>query len=153
MPRPVKWRRITFMPKSKCFKPAGIQKDQLEEVQLKMEELEAMRLKDIKRLSQIECAQLMEVSRQTFQLIIDEARRKVALALTKGMVINITGGKYTHNVCKYKCESCGHEFASAYEANNKHCPACNEEQLSCREIDSFCKKVCEKRCCKNIPRG
>jgi predicted DNA-binding protein (UPF0251 family) len=36
-----------------------------------------MRLKDGENLSQEECAEKMQVSRQTFQLIIDEARKKI----------------------------------------------------------------------------
>jgi len=138
------------MPEHKYFVPLGIRKDQLEEVQLKMEELEAMRLKDIEGLNQAECAALMEVSRQTFQLIIDEARRKVALALTSGMAINITGGNYTYNICKYQCEACGHEFVSAYESESNKCPVCDNENLICKEIDRFCKKDCKKRCCKKF---
>ncbi|MBN4050838.1 MAG: hypothetical protein COA82_08125 [Alkaliphilus sp.] len=148
MPRPMKWRRIAFIPENKYFVPQGIKKDKLKEVQLKMEELEAMRLKDIEGLSQAECATLMAVSRQTFQLIIDEARRKVAIALTSGMAINITGGNYTYNICKYKCESCAHEFISAYEAENNQCPVCKEENLTCQEIDRFCKKACRKKWCR-----
>ncbi len=38
----------------------------LEEITLKVEELEAMRLKDIENLHQIECAKLMNISRQNF---------------------------------------------------------------------------------------
>lgn len=147
MPRPVKWRRIAHMPENRYFRPVGVEKSQLKEVQLKMEELEAMRLKDIEGLNQAECAELMQVSRQTFQLIIEEARRKVALALTSGMAINITGGTYTYNICKYRCENCGHEFISAYEEESTKCPACGEDRLFCMEVDHFCKKACRKRCC------
>ncbi len=43
---------------------------------MKVEELEAMRLKDIENLTQQECADLMGISRQTFQNIIDNARKK-----------------------------------------------------------------------------
>jgi predicted Zn-ribbon and HTH transcriptional regulator len=108
-----------------------------------------MRLKDIEGLNQADCAEQMEISRQTFQLIIDEARRKVTTALISGMAINIMGGNYTYNICKYKCESCGHEFTSAYEEEINSCPACREEQVVCNETDKFCEKVCRKRYCRN----
>ena len=146
MPRPKKWRKIDFIPENRFFKPAGIPKSKLEEIQLKIEELEAMRLKDIEDLNQIECAERMEISRQTFQLIIDSARKKVALALTTGKAINITGGNYTYNICKYRCRTCGHEFSSSYEEEER-CPKCNDVSLECKKSEDFCEKTCQKRCC------
>lgn len=148
MPRPRKWRRVAFIPEQKYFVPYGVQKDHFQEVELKMEELEAMRLKDIEGLNQAECAVKMEISRQTFQLIIDEARKKVAVALTTGMAINITGGNYTYNICKYTCLDCEHEFISAYEVENFHCPACKSKNMKCKEIDKYGMRSCRKKCCK-----
>lgn len=146
MPRPMKWRRISFIPKNKYFAPKDIKEKELIEVQLKMEELEAMRLKDLEGLHQSECALLMNISRQTFQLIIDEARRKVTLALTSGKAINITGGYYTYKFCEYTCESCEHEFVSTYESETDKCPICKGIKLTCQDADKFCKKTCRKKC-------
>ena len=56
-----------------------------EEIILKVEELEAMRLKDIEGLNQEQCAERMNISRQTFQLIIDEARRKKPAIVRAGL--------------------------------------------------------------------
>ena len=95
MPRPKKRRRISFEPEVAIFKPAGISKFELEEIILKFEELEALKLKDIEGLSQIECAQKMDISRQTFQIIIESARKKVATALYDGKAIKIDGGHYS----------------------------------------------------------
>jgi predicted DNA-binding protein (UPF0251 family) len=67
MPRPVKCRRVEFFPENTYFMPLGKRKCEVEEITLKIEELEAMRLKDIEGLSQEECAERMQVSRQTFQ--------------------------------------------------------------------------------------
>lgn len=148
MPRPVKLRIIDHIPESRYFVPAGIPKCTLEQINLKLEELEAMRLKDIENLSQEECADKMNVSRQTFQLIIDEARRKVALALTQGKAINIEGGTYTFNICKYKCLSCENIFVEAYEKEIHICPDCGSGVVQCIDSSSFCTKRCQKkRCC------
>jgi predicted DNA-binding protein (UPF0251 family) len=94
MPRPIKLRRVECIPMDTYFVPLGKPKCKLEEVILKVEELEAMRLKEIEVLNQEECADRMQVSRQTFQLIIDEARMKIAVALSEGKAININGGNY-----------------------------------------------------------
>ena len=68
----------------------------------KLEELEAMRLKDIEKFNQKECAEKMKVSRQTFQNIIDSAREKVAMALTQDKAMEIDGGNYRAKFCKFK---------------------------------------------------
>lgn len=145
MPRPTKLRIINHIPENTYFVPAGIPKCALEQINLKLEELEAMRLKDIENLSQEECADRMNVSRQTFQLIIDEARRKVALALTQGKAISIEGGTYTFNICKYKCSTCGNLFIEAYEKEIHICPDCGSEDVQCVNTSSFCAKCCQKK--------
>lgn len=148
MPRPTKLRIINFVPENKYFIPAGVPKCNLEEMKLKIEELEAMRLKDIENLSQEECAEKMNISRQTFQNIIDEARRKVAVALTEGKAISIVGGNYTFNICRYKCNSCGNEFDEAYEKDIHTCAKCGSTNVSCIDTGSFCMKSCGKRWCQ-----
>ena len=50
MPRPMKCRRVEFMPGVTYFKPAGIPMRVLEEVILSLEEAEAVRLKDLEGL-------------------------------------------------------------------------------------------------------
>ncbi|SHH22861.1 DUF134 domain-containing protein [Tepidibacter thalassicus] len=148
MARPIKPRKISFVPKIRYFVPHG--KREIEEIELKIEELEAMRLKDIENLSQEECAKKMNVSRQTFQLIIDEARKKVAMALTSGKAINIQGGNYTFNICRYKCIDCGKEFDRAYEKNITTCPECDSEKIACIQMKGCCMKSCKRRKCKDV---
>ncbi|EPZ54182.1 hypothetical protein H477_4366 [[Clostridium] sordellii ATCC 9714] len=97
MARPTKVRTVDFFPEDTYFTPVGKQQCTLKEINLKLEELEAMRLKDIESLSQEECAKKMNVSRQTFQNIIDTARQKVAIALTQGHAIRIDGGNIEQN--------------------------------------------------------
>lgn len=143
MPRPKKWRKIAFEPEHTFFKPCGVPKSKLKEVQLKIEELEAMRLKDIEGLNQLECAELMSVSRQTFQLIIESARKKVTIALTEGKGIHITGGNYTYNLCNYQCNQCEESFTIHYEGEAL-CPSCGSTDIACKNDGEFC----EKNCCK-----
>ncbi|MGI6712356.1 MAG: DUF134 domain-containing protein [Bacillota bacterium] len=145
MSRPVKPRRISFIPEHKCFVPVEKPKYQLETVELKIEELEAMRLKDLDNLFQEDCAEKMQVSRQTFQLIIDQARKKVTKALIEGKTIIIQGGNYTLNICKYKCSACGQEFNEVYEKGKSVCPRCQASRVNCIDKDNFCLKGCRRR--------
>lgn len=122
MPRPIKCRRVEFIPNENNYfvpgpkgkgKGKGYQHGkEMKEINLKVEELEAMRLKDVVGLSQQEAADKMDVSRQTFQNIIDSARNKVAKALLKGWAISISGGNYEKADCTHKhqnrcCNGCG----------------------------------------------
>ena len=139
MPRPIKCRRVEFFPENTYFIPLGKRKCEVEEITLKIEELEAMRLKDIEGLSQKECAERMQVSRQTFQNIIDSARRKVAVALTRGNAIHISGGNYTSGLCQFKCLNCG-KIYSLNDEHDKHttCPYCGSNETVCEKRKRFC---------------
>ncbi|MCH4887313.1 DUF134 domain-containing protein [Acidaminobacter sp. JC074] len=143
MPRPTKWRKISFVPEHTLFKPCGIPKSKLETIILKVEELEAIRLKDTEGLNQMECAEKMSVSRQTFQNILESARRKVAEALTTGKGIHITGGKYTYNICDYVCQTCDHEFSLNVEGQAV-CPVCGSKEVVCANKEEFCRMNCPK---------
>ncbi|OFI07018.1 hypothetical protein CLOACE_06040 [Clostridium acetireducens DSM 10703] len=146
MSRPIKWRKVEFLPKNTYFFPLGKRKCELEEIVLKIEELEAMRLKDIEGLTQEECAKRMEISRQTFQNVIDKARKKVAIALTKGMAISINGGNYTRNICSFKCTNCGSFYEINFEGDKDVCPKCGSEKVMCIKKNNFCNKRCNKSC-------
>jgi predicted DNA-binding protein (UPF0251 family) len=115
------------------FKPQGIPTILLEEETLKLEELEALRLKDLEGMHQADCAEAMRVSRQTFQLILEEARVKVARALIEGRAIKIEGGDYEIKGCLYSCESCGATFEVGLVQDEKACIACGSDQIICRK--------------------
>ncbi|MFH1822098.1 MAG: DUF134 domain-containing protein [Patescibacteria group bacterium] len=87
--RPPLCRRISFNPKVKYFKPQGIPLRCLEVIELTREEIEALRLKNIKDLEQVECAKIMKTSQSTFQRILSSAYKKISLALTEGKAIKI----------------------------------------------------------------
>lgn len=92
MVRPIKCRRVAFVPGITYFKPAGIPLRFLEEVTISLEEAEAIRLKDIERMNQGQCADKMNISRPTYQRVLGSARHKIAEALLKGKAIRIEGG-------------------------------------------------------------
>ena len=92
MARPTKDRIIEKLPEIRLFKPAGVPGHQLETVEMTMEEVEALRLKDVEGLTQAEAAELMNVSRPTFQRVLTSARKKAAEALTCGKAIKFEGG-------------------------------------------------------------
>ncbi|HBF36953.1 MAG TPA: hypothetical protein DDW50_06490 [Firmicutes bacterium] len=150
MARPTKWRKVGFIPGIRYFIPTGIPKCELEENILKIEELEAIRLKDLEGLEQEECAEKMEVSRPTFQRILNTAREKVSDALINGKAIRIEGGNFTSNICPVKCQSCQKEWQESYENYMKildgtyECPACGSKDITC--VFGQGKRFCGGKC-------
>lgn len=94
MSRPIKDRLVQGLPLVTYYKPRGIPLSELEEINITVEELEAMRLSDLDGLYQEEISERMGVSRQTVQRILNSARSKVATALTEGSALRIEGGNY-----------------------------------------------------------
>jgi len=89
MPRPRLCRRIRFNPSITYFKPQGVPMRYLEIVELTAEEVEALRLKNLKDLDQIKCAKMMKTSQSTFQRILSSAYKKITQALIEGKAIEI----------------------------------------------------------------
>lgn len=89
MGRPRLRRRVGFDAKADYFKPQGVPMRELEIVELTHEELEALRLKNIKDLEQKECAGKMNTSQSTFQRILSSAYKKVSQALVEGKGIRV----------------------------------------------------------------
>ena len=92
MPRPCHCRRVSALPKNRCFKPNGIPLHELEEVVLSLDGLEALRLADFEDLNMDAAAARMGVSRHTFGRLLKRARRSVAQALVQGQALRIEGG-------------------------------------------------------------
>lgn len=144
MARPIKSRKVEFLPETTYFVPLGKEKQDIEQTVLKVEELEAMRLKDIEGLTQQECADEMEISRQTFQNIIDSGRKKIAIALTEGRTINIKGGNYAFSFCKLKCNTCNKTYDINFEKDKDTCPSCNSKKVVCKRKNTKCSTCCTK---------
>lgn len=150
MARPTKLRKIEHMPAIPYFIPSEIEVAELPENILKLEELEAIRLKDLEGLEQGECADKMEVSRPTFQRILLSAREKVADSLINGKMIHVEGGNFTRNICPIKCLDCGKEWKESFEnlefikKGQYACPDCGSAKVICKDSckGKFCKKNC-----------
>jgi len=92
MTRPICSRKINCLPDVNYYKPRGIPSALLEEVNLKLDEFEAIKLADYSGMYQEEAAQKMNISRQTFGRIIESAHKKIADALINGKALKIEGG-------------------------------------------------------------
>ncbi len=91
--RPKKYRIVRKDPKIMRFSPRG-RPGRPDEINLNMDEFEAIRLADYLGLKQIEAAKSMRVSQQTFSRILRKARKTLSDAFINGKIIRIQGGYY-----------------------------------------------------------
>lgn len=89
MPRIRRQRRIRFSPETIYFKPAGVTLKELEEINLRADELEAIRLKDFEGFEQEKAASKMQISQPTLHRALLSARKKIADALVNGKAIRL----------------------------------------------------------------
>ncbi len=131
MARPRNCRRIHSKPDTVVFKPAGVPASACGEIELGLDEVEAIRLADVEGLYQEDAARAMNVSRQTFGRILTEARHKVARAVVEGKMLLITGGevKMVENR-QFKCEGCGDVWREPFGTGRpQKCPECGSGNI------------------------
>lgn len=80
----------------RIYKPAGIQKSELQVTQVDLDEFEAIRLCDHEGLSQIQAAEEMQVSRATIQRLLTSGRRKIVDSILFNKIIKIKND--IHNI-------------------------------------------------------
>ncbi|MBN2073746.1 MAG: DUF134 domain-containing protein [Actinobacteria bacterium] len=134
--RPKLDKIIKTIPLYVYYKPEGVSMDKLGEVNLTIEELEALNLKDRQMLNQVDCAGRMGISRSTFQRLLKSARGKMISAIIEGKAIKFEGGNYisgehiTTRTClkgtyhfKIRREDLA-ENDQEYKLSKIRCPAC-----------------------------
>jgi uncharacterized protein len=91
--RPKKLRAVKIAPKVIHFSPRG-KPGRPDEIEVAVDEFEALRLADLSGKDQNTAARAMRISQQTFSRIIRKARFKIADSLVNGKILRIQGGKY-----------------------------------------------------------
>ncbi|MDP3740849.1 MAG: DUF134 domain-containing protein [bacterium] len=93
MTRPRCTFRIGFCPKYRRFAPADFECSENDCIEISEEEIEALRLKNMKDLDQTAAAKKMGVSQSTFQRVLSGAYKKVTESLVEGKILRITDNK------------------------------------------------------------
>ena len=89
MPRPMRNRRICCCQKFNYYKPAGVPSSEIEDIELRADEIEAVRLCDAQGLGQEGAAKKMNISQPTLNRVLSSARKKIATAIVEGKAIRI----------------------------------------------------------------
>jgi len=130
MPRPFKFRRVCCRPGANYFKPRGIPVDVLEEVNLSMDELEAVRLSDLEGMYQEDAAKKMNVSRQTFGNVLISAHKKIADCLVNAKALKIEGGVVKMMERYFVCYDCKNEWSLPYGSGRPNaCLKCKSANI------------------------
>jgi len=119
MPRPRHCRRVGHLPQSSYYKPAGVPLAVLQQVNLTVDELEAIRLSDLQGLYQEQAAEKMNVSRQTFGRILESAHKKIADALVNAKALSIEGGPIELDAAAMDAEP-PHRFRRGFGGPGRH---------------------------------
>lgn len=120
MPRKQKQRKVFLPPRIDGFNVIG--KPDSEDIELNLDELEAIKLLDYEYLNQQDVAIMMDVSRPTLTRIYDRARKKIAIAITEGKNISFKGGNIYYEKNWHLCTQCNISFNSIDKDNS--CPFC-----------------------------
>ena len=129
MPRPPIERAVSGVPRVTLFKPAGVPTRELEQLQLGVDELEAIRLVDLEGLSHEQAAEVMGVSRQTVGRVLERGRGRVAEALVGGKAILIGGGQYRVEPRRMRCFACQARWVEQGEDAATECPECGARDV------------------------
>lgn len=82
-------RRVNFRFNEIYFKPRGVPLNTLSEMVITFEELEALRLRYVKKLEQNSAAKEMDISQSQYQRDLTTALEKLTVALINGYAIKL----------------------------------------------------------------
>jgi len=124
-PRPKLIRKVLDPPGFRGFKPFGCPEALGDEIKLLLEEYEAIKLADYEKLSQVDAAKKMEISRPTFSRIYESARHKISTAFLEVKSIVIEGGNIEPGEDWLHCNDCHTIFkVNNLKVQSVNCPVC-----------------------------
>ncbi|MFW9996946.1 MAG: DUF134 domain-containing protein [Candidatus Odinarchaeota archaeon] len=140
MPRPKVEPSVCIEPLVKGFFPLTNKVYERKQLSITAAEFEALRLRDYLFLSQNEAAELMEISKPSYNRLLLRARQKLATAIVEGLEITFTGGRFKrctacdeqHQGWKCKCPGCDLEWDLQEKKDPRefNCPKCDRD---CRQ--------------------
>jgi len=143
MGRIEKIRSIDSPPRCFQFRASDTPVGTGENIQLKLDEYEALRLSDKLGYSHGEASIIMNVSRPTFTRLLNRARKKMADFLTEGGSLEVRGGKVLFASDVYCCKNCHRPFLKEKD-KELICPRCQGNNVIKAQPD--CEHDC--RCCE-----
>ncbi|MBL7128668.1 MAG: DUF134 domain-containing protein [Ignavibacteria bacterium] len=129
MREPYRKRRINVPPRFNNFKPSGVPRRFLKQIDITIDEYEALRLTDYLQLEHLEASERMNISRPTFTRLIEKARHKVAQAIVNGRELVIEGGNIDFINTLHRCKDCDEITLQPFSEESKRCPDCGSSNV------------------------
>ena len=129
MARPKKNRTVQQPPIFTTFKPLGLPSKYLKEINLSLDQYEAIRLTDLVGYDHEMASKQMGISRSTFTRLVDQARAVVAEFLVVGGNLVINGGVVHFKTNKVLCKACKKAATAPLDEKTTHCPHCGSENI------------------------
>jgi predicted DNA-binding protein (UPF0251 family) len=138
-------------PQAEYFKPRGVPLVELQEVNLTIDEFEALRLADLEGLYQEDAARKMNISRQTFGNIVESAHRKIADTIVNAKALRIER-RYCNMVRQFRCSDCRHELSVAFGTKKpSECPKCQSKNICRAQQGRGCERAGRgRKTCRRI---
>ncbi|MBN2890489.1 MAG: DUF134 domain-containing protein [Bacteroidales bacterium] len=130
MARKEKNRIVHQPPLYSEFKPAGVAARFLNQIELSLDEYEALRLADYEGMSQDEASFEMDISRPTFTRLIEKARKKMVEFIVTGKKLKIVDGNIHFKNNVFKCLDCEQMFVMQINETVSLCPSCSSENVT-----------------------
>lgn len=144
MGRQIKTRSVESPPRFFRFTAEDAPTDKpQQQVQLHLDEYEALRLSDNLGYDHGEASRIMDISRPTFTRLLNRARAKMARFLTDGGELEITGGEVLFAADVYCCRICFRPFRWT-GSGAPVCPRCRSDEVL--KARASCHHDC--RCCE-----
>jgi len=126
-----------------CFIPQETKNTKLEEAEITLKEMQAIKLMDVDGLKDKKCAKQMKISIYEFNKLVDNARKNIAVALLEGKAIKIidkiTIEDEITTLCKFRCAVCGEIYIIDYTQSEIECPMCFSSKIMTNKEAGFSK--------------
>ncbi|MBD3260218.1 MAG: DUF134 domain-containing protein [Candidatus Altiarchaeales archaeon] len=129
--RPKCLRKVSEIPEVNYFKPRGIPLTELEQAELKVEELEALKLVYLEGMKRERAAESMGVSRRTMQRELNSGLKKIVDALLSGKAIEIKGGYFVSDgEVVFRCLDDKYQWKQDKSLKKPEaCPECGSKKI------------------------
>ncbi|MGL4912373.1 MAG: DUF134 domain-containing protein [Romboutsia sp.] len=125
------------------FTPQQTKSVETTEVELTLIEIEAIRLSDVECLNDKKVAKKMDLTQEEFKKLLNNARKKIGIALVDGISIKIIDKEEVKEeittLCKFRCSICGEIYTVNYLDSEIICPLCNSTKIMTNEEAGFYK--------------
>lgn len=106
----------------------------MERIVISQLELKVIILKDVKNLSDKECANILNISKSEFRKLLFNTRKKIASSIIDNEEITIYKEpeiieEICSTKCKFRCATCSKVYEINYTKEAIVCPLCGSEKI------------------------